>query len=72
MGEATGSSPEVSGGGAPRDFEIVVCDPVKQGEGVSAFVSYKVCAAAAPGHGWDLGMQPAATGRCRIGGVMAS
>lgn len=34
-----------SGGGseaAPRDFEIVVADPVKQGEGVSAFVSYKV------------------------------
>jgi hypothetical protein len=26
----------------PRDFEIVVADPVKQGEGVSAFVSYKV------------------------------
>jgi hypothetical protein len=29
-------------GGGPRDFEIVVTDPVKQGEGVSAFVSYKV------------------------------
>ncbi|GBF87488.1 sorting nexin [Raphidocelis subcapitata] len=26
----------------PQDFEILVTDPVKQGEGVSAFVSYKV------------------------------
>lgn len=35
-----------SAGGAPAyssDFEIVVADPVKQGEGVAAYVSYKVC-----------------------------
>ncbi|WIA39527.1 hypothetical protein OEZ86_005618 [Tetradesmus obliquus] len=39
---ANGSS---SAGGGPAyssDFEIVVADPVKQGEGVSAYVSYKV------------------------------
>jgi len=29
-------------GRADSHFEIVVADPVKQGEGVSAFVSYKV------------------------------
>jgi hypothetical protein len=28
---------------AASHFEIAVADPVKQGEGVSAFVSYKVC-----------------------------
>jgi hypothetical protein len=41
-GAANGSS---SAGGGPAyssDFEIVVNDPVKQGEGVSAYVSYKV------------------------------
>jgi hypothetical protein len=40
-----------SAGGAPAyssDFEIVVSDPVKQGEGVSAYVSYKVCMLVAP------------------------
>jgi hypothetical protein len=39
---AAGGSGGADGGGGTRDFEIVVADPVKQGEGVSAFVSYKV------------------------------
>jgi hypothetical protein len=37
---AYGTSPAVDVG--PKDFEIVVADPVKQGEGVGAYVSYKV------------------------------
>lgn len=35
---ANGSAPAYS-----SNFEIAVADPVKQGEGVSAYVSYKVC-----------------------------
>lgn len=40
-GTAGGAGPDGADGGA-RDFEVSVADPVKQGEGVSAFVSYKV------------------------------
>jgi hypothetical protein len=46
-----------SAGGGPAyssDFEIVVSDPVKQGEGVSAYVSYKVCMLVAPTDGSEL------------------
>jgi sorting nexin-1/2 len=39
---ATNAAAHAATGPAPRDFEIAVADPVKQGEGVSAFVSYKV------------------------------
>eukprot|EP00879_Flechtneria_rotunda_P002248 GHRR01002436.1.p1 GENE.GHRR01002436.1~~GHRR01002436.1.p1 ORF type:complete len:478 (+),score=184.33 GHRR01002436.1:327-1760(+) len=42
---ANGSGGRAAGLPSPAynsDFEIVVADPVKQGEGVSAFVSYKV------------------------------
>ncbi len=35
-----GSTAGVSG--RPKEFEIAVADPVKQGDGVSAYVSYKV------------------------------
>lgn len=30
------------GGGGPREFDIAVLEPVKQGEGVSSYVTYKV------------------------------
>jgi hypothetical protein len=39
---ANGSSSTGGGAAYCSDFEIVVSDPVKQGEGVSAYVSYKV------------------------------
>eukprot|EP00882_Tetradesmus_deserticola_P028606 GHRQ01031874.1.p1 GENE.GHRQ01031874.1~~GHRQ01031874.1.p1 ORF type:complete len:359 (+),score=175.37 GHRQ01031874.1:31-1077(+) len=39
---ANGSSSAGGGSASSSDFEIVVTDPVKQGEGVSAYVSYKV------------------------------
>jgi hypothetical protein len=44
-GAAAAANGSSSAGGGPAyssDFEIVVTDPVKQGEGVSAYVSYKV------------------------------
>ncbi len=33
---------DAAGAGPVSHFEIAVADPVKQGEGVSAYVSYKV------------------------------
>jgi hypothetical protein len=45
-GAAAAANGSSSAGGGPAyssDFEIMVSDPVKQGEGVSAYVSYKVC-----------------------------
>jgi len=47
-GAPASSSAPTTSSAAGGEFDIVVADPVKQGEGVSAYVSYKVGRRAVP------------------------